>query len=267
MKNPRDCVYLEKPYNENPINKCCKKFNRGKKCKLTIGAGKCRCYLSIAKKAEAFIGGKQFWESSYGALCHAFASRIGTEANRFSDTANERHKDGHYRFIPKGVGDSMRILTHSYSHIMSGDRGFAYRKPMFLDCGCGVGNIALLAHFIGFDAYGIEYDKATLKRGKKLFEQFGIHPAKLFQGDILEYEGYHKYDLLYGFCPMIDPTKEHDFELKVMLEMKKGALIAGLPVYSNQKIGKHHVYFRKLILVSGDNCHDSANPFIKIGQD
>lgn len=255
------CVYVG---NDERANVCYKKFNRGKKCKLLTSSYKCRCYLPVSENAPVFDDEKWFWKSSYNALGRAFDRRIETEAKKFVVTRDQRHKDGHYQFIPRGVDSLMRILIHSYKYLRDREE---HKGPKFLDCGCGVGNAVLLAQSVGFDAYGIEYDRDTLESGKEMFEQFGVDPKKLFQGDILEYENYHEYDLLYGYCPMTSRKKEHDFECTLKLKMKKGALLAGLTAGHHQQIGKHHVYFKKLILESSSHCYEIGNPYIKVGQD
>jgi SAM-dependent methyltransferase len=185
----------------------------------------------------------------------AFGDLFAAEQYKFSidkrgrEHREQRHKLGHYHFIGRDMNSVMHIVISAREHF-----GPGRWQPKFLDCGCGVGNVVMMAQYAGFDAYGIEYDEKTLKRGQRLFKQFRLDPKKLFQGDILEYPDYHKYDVLYGYCPLSDREKEHLFENKLKLDMKVGALLAGIhfrpPGYEEigekVEIRKKRAYFRPL---------------------
>lgn len=267
-----DCVYI------SAGKKCGKKSHNNKKCELAKRKQAC-CSDQLPKKVgePTFNDPKWFWKASCNILSKAFNSRISLEARRFSPTQDKRRKDGHFQFIPRRVDDLMRMLVYAHKYLTQED---SFKRPMFLDCGCGVGNVVMLAEFAGFDAYGIEYDKATLAAGKELLKEFRLDPKKLFQGDILEYSDYQKYDVLYTFCPMVSTGKEWAFEQKLKHDMKVGALLLGMRagrvvgtagkggvVARTEETEEWRAYFQVLCLEDADRLYARGNPCIKVDQE
>jgi SAM-dependent methyltransferase len=241
-----DCIYLT-----NSDGTCHKKFNRGKECVSYTGR-RCGHKRLNRTSTPVFDDEKWHWKSNMHTLSLALSNLFYGEQAKFHDNekgdahAKRRMELGHYPFIMRDMNNVISMVTHARKHF--GHRRRTEPKPKFLDCGCGVGNVVLMAHFAGFDAYGIEYDSVTLQRGRRLLKQFRVNPKKLFQGDILEYPNYADYDVLYGYCPMCDRDKEDAFESKVRLDMKIGALLWGIGWRKSEKIGKERVYFQRLIL-------------------
>jgi len=236
---------------------CELKSNRGKAC---TDNELCDKFSPAIEHASIFDDDKWYWKSSMRLLISATNSLFRGEERKFcgSSKANEhcksRNKMGHYHFIPRDVENVLSMLIYSRNYLKTVlPKSLEYGKgPKFLDCGCGVGNIVILAHFAGFDAYGVEYDPLTLTRGRRLLKQFDIDPKRLMKGDILEYSKYHEYDVLYGYCPMNNSEFEHKFEYKLRLDMKIGALICGLPYHIGcEKIDDQYVYFKRLVLNDG----------------
>ena len=131
------------------------------------------------------------------------------------------HK-GHYPFVPSR--SSIRMidsLREAKDHIQE-KRKDPYSRVSFLDCGCGVGNIMLLAGMIsGFDIIaGIEYDPATYKIAKKLVPHY-----KVIKGDLAYFRHYADYDILYYFEPISLPKKRKAFMKKLANNMKVGAVV------------------------------------------
>lgn len=251
------CVYTD------DHNKCSLKFNRNKECI------ECEKYTPEKEHIPSFRDEKWSWKTGMGALTRAFHHLASYEEHKFhtSEKAQEhcdsRREMGHYHFIPRSSESALRMLTHTFRYLGPKMRS----KPKFLDCGCGVGNIVLLAHFVGFDAYGIEYDALTLNRGRRLISQFGLQRTRLMHGDILEFSEYHEYDLLYGYCPMVDSKLEKQFEQKLRRDMKIGALISGLGFTRGcEEIGKERIYFKQLLLEQS-SAFGIGNPGIKIAHE
>jgi len=109
------------------------------------------------------------------------------------------------------------------------------KQPKFLDCGCGFGNIMLIAYSLGCHAYGIDLNERALKlaRLNKDKGNAWCSPSQQFvvyRRDILTYKDYGKYDIVYYYCPMRNGKLERQFEQKVADDMRVGAVI--LPFYS-----------------------------------
>ena len=68
----------------------------------------------------------------------------------------------HYCFIPSR--DIVEIINTLYKV-----KEQLHTPPIkFLDCGCGIGNIMLIAEVVGYEVYGIEYEKVTCKIARDL---------------------------------------------------------------------------------------------------
>lgn len=121
------------------------------------------------------------------------------------------------------------------------------KKVKFLDAGCGVGFVNLLASYHGFDSYGIDIDYDYLKKARKLNHEFDYDKKHFLKRDILKFKDYSKFDVIYYFCPLFFNTEAQiKFERKVEKEMKKGAYLI-----ANNKFGGEPSGF-KLI----DNIRD-----------
>jgi len=239
----------------------------GKEC-IVENYEKCDNYLSSTDSTPAFDNDRWREETALSSLTRAFGAIFRGEERKFrgSDKADAHHKKrwamGHYHFIPRDTGNVMNMLVLARKYITNLGK---LDRPKFLDCGCGVGNVVILANFVGFNAYGIEYDTVTLARGKRLLKQFGMNPQRLMKGDILKYSKYHEYDMLYGYCPMNNHKFEQQFENKLKLDMKVGALMAGLPFYSGcEMINNQPICCQRLTLSEGNSFNNMA---LKIGSE
>lgn len=242
------CVYMR------GHNRCNLKFNRDKRCIAGMKGGieyHCEQHTPEREHTLSFDDEKWAWKAGMNALTQAFDYLANNEERKFhtskkaQDHCDSRGKMGHYHFIPRSAESVLCILTHAFKYLGPKTES----KPKFLDCGCGVGNVVIPANFVGFNAYGIEYDAITLARGRRLLEQFGMDPKRLMKGDILKFPKYHEYDLLYGYCPMSSSKLEDEFERKLRLGMKIGALISGLRFTKGcEEIGKERIYFEQLQL-------------------
>jgi 2-polyprenyl-3-methyl-5-hydroxy-6-metoxy-1,4-benzoquinol methylase len=98
----------------------------------------------------------------------------------------------------------------------------------FLDVGCGIGNIMLIAEQYSFDAYGFEKDEYPFQLATKL-----IDTEHVWQKDIWEFEDYNKFDVIYYFRPLPDAEPQTKFELHVENKIKEGGILI-----ANRKISK-----------------------------
>jgi len=283
--NKIDCVFYYQSRNAKGST-CQNKFNRRKRCILNTDQKRCDHKKPRTTNVTVFDDPKWCWKTSMNMLSQALSGMFYSEQEKFQGPkgevhAEKRRKIGHYPFIMREIGHVVRMVSYIRKYFSEGYmtprlykppkiNGVSnhYGAPSFLDCGCGVGNVVMMAHFAGFDAYGIEYDPVTLQRGRRIFKQFRINPKRLFKGDILEYPNYADYDVLYSYCPMCNGKKEDEFENKLMLDMRIGALLCGISNGAGQgckKIGKERVYFQRLDL--GDHSWNLSSPYIKIAHE
>lgn len=132
----------------------------------------------------------------------------------------KRHK-GHHPFIPThNPVKTLNYLRRARDYIRKRD-GIRYTAN-FLDCGCGIGNIMLLAHAVGFDNVGgVEYDDKTCKFAKQLLGRRG----KVFKEDLIEFKNYAYYNVIYYFEPMHCEQKRAIFMKKLVNDTKVGTIL------------------------------------------
>ena len=144
---------------------------------------------------------------------------LANELNLRRDT--HRMTDGKsYPFIPHDPIDLVRVFTNVERYLYNG--GIKH-DPTFLDAGCGIGNIMVLAHAVGFDVSGIDINPDLIELAHHMFAHNYNYTLDIC--DILSYNKYHKYDIIYYFCPIHDVKLEKEFEKKVEKDAKKGAII------------------------------------------
>lgn len=148
-----------------------------------------------------------------------FQRKLGIIQN--STGKHKKTKKGHHPFVPSH--HPTKILGHlrfarDYIHKRDGCQA----GVSFLDCGCGVGNIMLLATTLrGFNIIaGIEYDKETYEIARMLCQR-----GQIFKGDLTKFERYSDYNILYYYEPMHCPTKRETFIKKLINDTKVGTLI------------------------------------------
>lgn len=229
----------------------------GKRC-----SSRCKDYVESDFTGKPLdLGDAWFWKKSTNsylklldALFHfdQFDLTSGKEGSKFEKS---RYEKGHYPYIARGTGYIANMLIPIYEFLYSQfDDGRRQRKvlvkikmkdwpPKLLDCGCGVGNVVALASVFGFRAYGIEYDSETLRRGREMMKKFRLPKSSLFQGDLLEFDGFGDYDVLYGYCPLSKGDLERQFEERMLQQMKPGAIVVGVShpnrihTFSNGDVG------------------------------
>jgi len=148
-----------------------------------------------------------------------FGSLVGSEEVR-----RRCYREGHYHFIAShSIGHLSRAFILAHNELR---KDFPCRALKFLDAGCGVGNIMLLAksvHFNnGFDVYGIEFDPEIAEVAKKLTRHVN---GRIHVGDISTYTKYHQYDLIFYYVPICNMEKMHKFANTLAKQMKLGAYV------------------------------------------
>jgi 2-polyprenyl-3-methyl-5-hydroxy-6-metoxy-1,4-benzoquinol methylase len=122
----------------------------------------------------------------------------------------------HFGFIPS---HTQRILDTLYR--LSLYVGSKYRRQYrFLDIGCGIGNIVLLASMVGFNAYGLEYNEKIYSMAKRM-----MGPHRIFKGDMNKFTEYNQYDILYYYQPICQNKTMLEFAKKLAKVMKCGAYV------------------------------------------
>jgi len=97
----------------------------------------------------------------------------------------------------------------------------------FIDIGCGIGNVMLMAELMDFSVYGIEKDQVPFEIAAKL-----LGDELVAQDDIWDFRRFNEFDLIYYFRPFSDKKLQTRFEKLVEDELKPGAILI-----ANRKMG------------------------------
>ncbi len=92
--------------------------------------------------------------------------------------------------------------------------------PRFLDVGCGIGNVLLIAEQFGFEVYGIEKDDYSFPIAAKL-----IGEDRIAQADIWKYGNFGEHEVIYYYRPFSGRVQQLRFEKLIEDSMKIGALL------------------------------------------
>jgi hypothetical protein len=263
-----DCIYIGSTVygftNHSENDRCYINSAGGKKCKPDNCPDKTRTLVNAPAYDNKARDSGYHWKSAMEMLIRLYSATVSVEQQKFYGDENyykSRRDMGHFEFIPRDVSTLIEMFDHLKKHYM-------YKRSSeikFLDCGCGVGNVVLLARMAGFDAYGVEYDEKTLNAGRTFLKGFGEDGEKrLFQGDLLTFDKFGDYDILYGYCPLSAGALEREFEQRLAKQMKIGAMVTGLSIKKGMKCAKGEIaWFQRLILSRPDD-YVLANPMVKI---
>lgn len=89
----------------------------------------------------------------------------------------------------------------------------------FIDVGCGIGNVMLMAELMEFDAYGIEKDEYPFKIAKKLMGDC------VTQDDIWKFDRFSDFDVIYYFRPFAEKKMQLTFEHMIEEKLKTGGIL------------------------------------------
>jgi SAM-dependent methyltransferase len=98
----------------------------------------------------------------------------------------------------------------------------------FIDIGCGIGNVLLVAEQMDFDVWGIEKDEFPFKVAAKL-----IGSRRVSQTDIWQYDEYATFKVIYYFRPFHDGDLQRKFELFIEDQLQPGGILI-----ANRKMSK-----------------------------
>ena len=128
--------------------------------------------------------------------------------------------EGSYEYVPLNLSQLIPILQDAYGFSIR--RCGQHKRSKFLDAGCGIGMTLEMARQIGFwPVSGLELDKTCLTRAKLLF---GNRTGILHQ-NILTYNGYGEYDVIYFYCPFAINSRQVAMEKRIADQMKVGAIV------------------------------------------
>ena len=139
--------------------------------------------------------------------------------SRLSQKHTQNDTSREYPFVAmdtRQVFEEIR-LVHDFLEMdgKNKDKNFS-----FIDIGCGIGNILLIAEQFFFDVYGIEKDQYPFQLATEL-----IGKDRVWQEDIWQYDDYDKFDVVYYFRPLPDAGPQTRFEHLVEDKIKKGAIL------------------------------------------
>lgn len=150
-------------------------------------------------------------------------------SNCIRHIAQESGVTSHHYFLEDGKQCFGFIPYYDYDNTvyiltkLRGNYGYWYKsRPKFLDIGCGIGNIVLLAKAVGYAADGLEYNPKIYEVAKLVCRGTA---AKIFKADMNKFDHYGDYDVLYYYQPMTGNTDMNKFTRKLAEKMKPGAYV------------------------------------------
>lgn len=157
-----------------------------------------------------------------------------------------------FQYISKNLLTPYQIM-HEVSYLVSKnkyEKTWAYGPAFFLDAGCGICNVVQLARNFSYSASGIDLDEKLLEEGGKLIKN--SLKSQLIHGNILEYNNYKFFDIIYFYRPFIRDEHQIKFEEKIIKESQKSVIFMAYEraykgPFDNLKHieGTHGVYVKK----------------------
>ncbi len=92
----------------------------------------------------------------------------------------------------------------------------------FLDVGCGIGNILLVAEQYGFDVFGFEKDEASCRFAMEI-----LGKERVWLEDAWKFEKYADFDVVYFFRPLPEAGPQSKLEQLIEDRIKPGAILIG----------------------------------------
>jgi 2-polyprenyl-3-methyl-5-hydroxy-6-metoxy-1,4-benzoquinol methylase len=136
------------------------------------------------------------------------------------ETGYKKTNKDYYCFVPsRSSEDVLSCLIEVKKYL----NNKIQRALKFLDCGCGIGNIMLLVNTLGgfSSIHGIEYELKTWDIARALLPD----NCMVVCDDILHFERYGHYDVIFYFTPIKDLGKRATFREKLAEDVKIGTVI------------------------------------------
>ncbi|MDF1615362.1 class I SAM-dependent methyltransferase [Desulfurivibrio dismutans] len=149
-------------------------------------------------------------------VSNRFLGLLAWEASRDSDNDTSRE----YPFVAMDSRQVFRQLALARRQLDLEQEEPASPAPSFLDVGCGIGNVMLLAEQMGFEVYGLEKDRKPCAVARKLFG-----PERVSDSDIWEYREYHRFQVIYYFRPFADRQLQQRFEKMIEDKLQPGGIL------------------------------------------
>lgn len=175
--------------------------------------------------------------------------------------------EGSFPFIPNSTSRIFRefLLLKEFLKKEKRWSGHNASPTKFVDAGCGIGNIMILADAVGLcsKTHGIEYFPETAKTGKtwlgvtkrdSMYNSFNIYVA-----DIMKFRKYREYDIVYFYCPFSDERLQIMFEERLENNMKIGAVL--VPHLKKGQAIRKDKRFKQLEIGKKDNSGYWGGPF------
>lgn len=150
----------------------------------------------------------------------------------------KKSNKGYYSFVPsENSADVLSCLIEVVKYLNNG----LQKELKFLDCGCGIGNIMLLANTVaGFaGVHGIEYETKTCEVARALLPS----DCEVMHDDILHFNHYADYNVIFFFTPIKDLDKRNAFKEKLAEDIKIGSVIIS---YGRSRSFMDHSKFRTI---------------------
>jgi hypothetical protein len=149
---------------------------------------------------------------------------------------SEKYKKAEDAGFCRGIElpDEMSAVSFSYIPLSTCD--FAYivsdivkqgdfSQKSFIDVGCGVPIYSDFMKDLGCkEAHGLEYNTKIIKTVAPYYPDIELHV-----GDMLKYQDYGKYDILYSYNPLRNSQRMDDALLLIMEQMKIGSVLYFVP--------------------------------------
>ncbi|MEL6233965.1 MAG: hypothetical protein AAFR46_06125 [Pseudomonadota bacterium] len=97
-------------------------------------------------------------------------------------------------------------------------------RASFLDVGSGAGSKVVLAAQVFAQADGLELDPGYAAASRELLSSRYTSNTATIEGNALEFDGYHRYDLIYFFLPIRDRDAMHALETKIITDARPGTV-------------------------------------------
>jgi 2-polyprenyl-3-methyl-5-hydroxy-6-metoxy-1,4-benzoquinol methylase len=170
-----------------------------------------------------------------------------------------RRKNGCYKFVPTRIGSLVPAFIAVDKYICKKNHMLS-EHIHFLDAGCGMGNIMLLARELDWHASGVEIDPKCAEIARAITKQgpwiYGRAPAHVHVGDLLKYTQYHKYDVIYYWEPIYDRKLMLEFTNRLADQMKPGAVV--IPRGPRRRFHENKGEFKRLKICDWDDVYEKG---------